>query len=81
MPQMARQKGCKHAVHLPHRLGQEKVRRSKGAGGGIETIKKPLMVEYNKFMNGVDQNDQTIKYYGFPHRYSVKLTEEWLTLL
>lgn len=60
----------------------EKVRRSKGAGGGVETIKKPRMVEeYNKYMNGVDQNDQNIKYYGFPHRYSVKLTEVWLTLL
>jgi hypothetical protein len=44
-------------------------RRSRRAGG-TETIKKPRMVkEYNQSMNGVDINDQSIKYYGFPHRY------------
>jgi hypothetical protein len=44
-------------------------RRSRRVGG-VETIKKPRMVEdYNQSMNGVDIHDQNIKYYGFPHRY------------
>lgn len=48
----------------------EKSRRSRHVGGGVETIKKPRMIEdYNNNMNGVDLNDQNIKYYGFPHRY------------
>ena len=47
----------------------EKFRRSRAVAGGVETIKKPRMIEdYNKNMNGVDQNDQNVKYYGFPHR-------------
>ena len=47
----------------------EKSRRSRAVAGGVETIKKPRMIEdYNKNMNGVDQNDQNVKYYGFPHR-------------
>ena len=49
----------------------DKTRRSKRAAGGVKTVKKPKMVEdYNNNMNGVDLNDQNIKYYGFPHKYS-----------
>ena len=49
----------------------DKRRRSKRAAGGVETVKKPKMAEdYNNNMNGVDLNDQNIKYYGFHHRYS-----------
>ena len=48
----------------------EKSRRSRNVGGGVETIKKPRMIEdYNNNINGVDLNDQNIKYYDFPHRY------------
>lgn len=42
-------------------------RRSRHVGGGVETIN--MIEDYNNNMNGVDLNDQNIKYYGFPHRY------------
>ena len=35
---------------------------------GKETVLKPsAIVEYNKYMGGVDVSDQLITYYGFPH--------------
>ena len=41
-------------------------RRSKGAPDGHVTIQKPkAVIEYNKFMGGVDLADH---YYGFEHR-------------
>lgn len=43
-------------------------RRSRLAPGGIESISKPVMiVEYNKYMGGVDVADQLVTYYGFNH--------------
>ena len=39
------------------------------ATGGVETIKKPQVVdEYNSYIGGVDKADQLITYYGFSHR-------------
>ncbi len=47
----------------------DKRRRSRTVPGGIETIKKPHMVEdYNKHMGGVDMSDQFVLYYGYAHR-------------
>ncbi|ETW92660.1 MAG: hypothetical protein ETSY2_52870 [Candidatus Entotheonella gemina] len=44
-------------------------RRSRSAPGGREVVEKPeAVVEYNKFMGGVDRGDQLLSYYGFPHR-------------
>lgn len=44
-------------------------RRSRLAEGGRETVEKPLaVVEYNKYMGGVDRADQLLCYYGFGHR-------------
>ena len=44
-------------------------RRSRSAPGGREVVEKPeAVVEYNKFMGGVDRGDQLLLYYGFPHR-------------
>ena len=43
--------------------------RSRHAPGGREVVQKPeAVVEYNKFMGGVDRGDQLLSYYGFPHR-------------
>lgn len=48
-------------------------RRSRRAPGGQETVQKPqAVVEYNKFMGGVDRGDQLLTYYGYPHR-----THKW----
>ena len=45
----------------------DKIRR-KGAGG-VETIKKPRVVEdSNQHVNGVDRLDQMVLYYGYSHR-------------
>ncbi len=45
------------------------IERSRTVPGGIETIKKPHMVEdYNKHMGGVDMSDQFVLYYGYAHR-------------
>ena len=47
----------------------DKRRRTRQATGGVETIKKPKVVdEYNSHMGGVDKADQLITYYGFSHR-------------
>ena len=44
-------------------------RRSRRASGGREQVEKPeAIVEYNKYMGGVDKGDQLLSYYGFPHR-------------
>ena len=44
-------------------------RRSRKAVGGRETVQKPkAIVEYNKYMGGVDLADQLLSYYGFGHR-------------
>ena len=44
-------------------------RRNRLASGGREVVEKPeAVVEYNKFMGGVDHGDQLLSYYGFPHR-------------
>ena len=44
-------------------------RRSRHASGGREEVEKPqAVVEYNKYMGGVDRGDQLLSYYGFPHR-------------
>ena len=43
--------------------------RNHFAPGGREVVDKPeAVVEYNKFMGGVDNGDQLLSYYGFPHR-------------
>ena len=48
-------------------------RRSSRAPGGRETVEKPrAVVEYNKYMGGVDRGDQLLTYYGYPHR-----TRKW----
>ena len=44
-------------------------RRTRHAAGGRETVLKPkAVVEYNKYMGGVDLADQLLSYYGFGHR-------------
>lgn len=45
-------------------------RRSRHAISGQERVQKPqAIVEYNKYMGGVDQADQLLSsYYGFGHR-------------
>lgn len=44
-------------------------RRSRHAPNGREVVEKPeAVVDYNKFMGGVDRGDQLLSYYGFPHR-------------
>ena len=46
-----------------------KVRRTHRVQGGLEEIRKPVVVEqYNQFMGGVDRSDQLLSYYGFAHR-------------
>ena len=46
-----------------------KQRRSKAAQGGVEEVRKPLVIEqYNLFMGGVDNGDQLLSYYGYSHR-------------
>ena len=44
-------------------------RRSRHVPTGREVVEKPeAVVEYNKFMGGVDHGDQLLSYYSFPHR-------------
>ena len=44
-------------------------RRSRHAEGGREVVQKPMViVEYNKYMGGVDCADQLLCYCGFGHR-------------
>ena len=44
-------------------------RRNRHAAGGRETVMKPqAIVEYNRYMGGVDHADQLLSYYGFGHR-------------
>ena len=44
-------------------------RRTRHATDGRETVQKPqAIVEYNKYMGGVDLADQLLSYYGFGHR-------------
>ena len=46
-----------------------KVRRTRRVEGGLEEVRKPVMVEqYNQYMGGVDKSDQLLSYYGFCHR-------------
>ena len=43
--------------------------RTRSAQGGREVVEKPeAIIEYNKYMGGVDQGDQMLTYYGYPHR-------------
>ena len=47
----------------------DKSRKRKHVGGGVETIRKPMVIEeYNRHMNGVDCSDQMVLYYGYGHR-------------
>ena len=44
-------------------------RRTRHVAGGREMVQKPAaIVQYNKYMGGVDQADQLLSYYGFGHR-------------
>ena len=44
-------------------------RRTRHATDGLETEQKPqAIIEYNKYMDGVDLADQLLSYYGFGHR-------------
>ena len=46
-----------------------KQRRTRAVAGGIEDVRKPMVIEqYNEFMGGVDHNDQLLSDYGFSHR-------------
>ena len=46
-----------------------KERHSRLVSGGTEEISKPYAIDqYNKFMGGVDQQDQFLSYYGFSRR-------------
>ena len=46
-----------------------KQRRTRAVQGGVEDVRKPVVVErYNEFMGGVDTGDQLLSYYGFSHR-------------
>ena len=46
-----------------------KQRRTRAVSGGVEEVRKPLVIErYNQFMIGVDVGDQLLSYYGFSHR-------------
>ena len=46
-----------------------KQRRTRAVPGGVEEIRKPVVIErYNEFMGGVDLTDQLLSYYGFSHR-------------
>ena len=46
-----------------------KERHSRLASGGTEEISKPYAIDqYNKFMDGVDKQDQSLSYYGFSRR-------------
>ena len=46
-----------------------KQRRTRAVQGGVEEIRKPVVVEqYNQHMCGVDHGDQLLCYYGFSHR-------------
>ena len=48
-------------------------RRSRRAPGGRETVEKPQAVgQYNKYMGGVDNGDQLLTYYSYPHH-----TRKW----
>ena len=43
-------------------------RRSRHVSGGCKEVEKPqAVVEYNKYIGGVDQGDQLLSHYGFPH--------------
>ena len=44
-------------------------RRNRHAAGGRETVMKPqAIVEYNRYMGGVDHAHQLLSYYSFGHR-------------
>ena len=46
-----------------------KQRQPKAAQGGVEEVRKPLVIEqYNLFMDGVDNGVQLLSYYGYSHR-------------
>ena len=54
-------------------------RRNRLASGGREVVEKPeAVLEYIKFMGGVDHGDQLLSYYGHihqPHQPLARLTE------
>ena len=44
-------------------------RRCRKAPGGREEVEKPVaIIQYNKYMGGVDMADQLLSYYSFAHR-------------
>ena len=51
-------------------------RRKKGPGAQLEEVQKPeCIIEYNKYMSGVDSVDQMISYYPFT-RKTLKWTKK-----
>jgi len=54
-------------IHEDAAVAVEK--RSRHAPGGQVTVMKPqAIVEYNRYMGGMDHADQLLSYYGFGHR-------------
>ena len=67
----------KHPVAMLSTIHDESMtsvsRRSRSAPGGTKNIMKPSMIlEYTKYMGGVDISDQLITYYRFTH-----YTKKW----
>ena len=45
-----------------------KQQRTRAVQGGVEDVRKPVVVECYEFMRGVDTENQLLSYYGFSHR-------------